>query len=426
MKISDRQVHIIEKVIISVIEAFGSIPNENKLIADAKRFLSDFSALESKRVFNFLLEIQNGTGEEITKKSIEHIYKLLFQNRIHTFGEFDEFTYMDLADLLRYNLAKKFGIKKVPISIYDFFDQIKKLENGESLCQRLNTLLYSLTSSNMDFFKIPKETQLKLILEKEITLKEGEPPIQALNRHQKKIIEEFLDYIYLWYDLYQDDNFRKRRIQKLGLPVDNNRKQSEITKHETDIQPENGYRQSMSNFMHQQILIWLLLSILHYKALYHNGEAKPSIHFDKLKELLATDDRNRCENIAAAAQRCNRVLHERIIGYSKPMIELKTKIWRACFGESLLSAFNYEEIIRKQNVLFLGESGVGKELCAEAIQEGVFWYGENEVPKVKINISALSYQLVESELFGHVKGAYTGAATARDGNILKANNAAST
>ena len=70
-------------------------------------------------------------------------------------------------------------------------------------------------------------------------------------------------------------------------------------------------------------------------------------------------------------------------------------------------------------VLITGESGTGKEVAARLIHE---WSGRAEGPFIPVNASTLRGDLFESSLFGHVKGAFTGAVTRHEGLAAAAGN----
>jgi DNA-binding NtrC family response regulator len=114
-------------------------------------------------------------------------------------------------------------------------------------------------------------------------------------------------------------------------------------------------------------------------------------------------DRCRLESLAAAGDIVRQGRFYGLIGASLPM--------RAVYNVIESTAKS------RATVFITGESGTGKELCAQAIHQLSPRRGG---PFVAINCGAIPKELMESEMFGHVKGAFTGAATTREGAITRA------
>ncbi|MFL5320517.1 MAG: sigma-54-dependent transcriptional regulator [Myxococcaceae bacterium] len=94
-----------------------------------------------------------------------------------------------------------------------------------------------------------------------------------------------------------------------------------------------------------------------------------------------------------------------MVGQSQPLKDVEALLKRAAAGTA--------------TVLLRGESGTGKELAARAVHE---WSTRRQGPFVKIHCAALPDSLLESELFGYEKGAFTGAASRKPGRVELAQN----
>jgi DNA-binding NtrC family response regulator len=129
----------------------------------------------------------------------------------------------------------------------------------------------------------------------------------------------------------------------------------------------------------------------------------------EVEELLLTARR------ALAAQRARTELtylrnerdadfdHYGIVGRSKVMIDISRRIELVAQSRS--------------TVLLTGETGTGKELVARAIHDRS---QQRHLPLIKVNCAAIPDTLIESELFGHARGAFTGAQSAKKGRFALA------
>ena len=110
------------------------------------------------------------------------------------------------------------------------------------------------------------------------------------------------------------------------------------------------------------------------------------------------------ENVYLKKQLRDKYEFANIIGNSQAMQQLFSRMKRIIKTDS--------------TVLILGESGTGKELVAKAIH---FNGSRKDKPFIAVNCSAIPENLLESELFGHVKGAFTGAVREKIGKFEAAN-----
>ncbi|XOF34054.1 MAG: sigma-54-dependent transcriptional regulator [Candidatus Electrothrix sp. YB6] len=134
----------------------------------------------------------------------------------------------------------------------------------------------------------------------------------------------------------------------------------------------------------------------------HDYLTKP-IDFERLRQTLEVAMGHRQQPDAAELSEKPFGEDGRIIGSSPPMQALWEMIIQVAPTEA--------------TVLITGESGTGKELVASALH---YKSRRRKGPFIKVNCAALSETLLESELFGHEKGAFTGADRRREGCFVQA------
>jgi two-component system, NtrC family, response regulator HydG len=135
----------------------------------------------------------------------------------------------------------------------------------------------------------------------------------------------------------------------------------------------------------------------------HDYLTKP-LDFDRLRLALERAlDKKQVDAQKKSVAQSETGLITNIIGSSPPMQELLEMIGYVAPTEA--------------TVLVAGESGTGKELVAESLHRNS---ARNGGPFIKVNCAALAETLLESELFGHEKGSFTGADKRREGKFVQA------
>ncbi len=140
-----------------------------------------------------------------------------------------------------------------------------------------------------------------------------------------------------------------------------------------------------------------LLSLLREPFAIAMSNALKHLEINKFKDLLVDDNRD-------LRRELRRLSGEEIIGGNFGLKEVMEQA-------SHVAALN-------SPVLLLGETGVGKDVIANAIH---YSSSRKDEPFVKVNCGAIPEALIDSELFGHEKGAFTGAITQKRGRFERAN-----
>jgi DNA-binding NtrC family response regulator len=135
--------------------------------------------------------------------------------------------------------------------------------------------------------------------------------------------------------------------------------------------------------------------------------SKKPIEFEELLLLIekAIDRKRQAAEIRELRGKLSsRTSYEGVIGGSRSMQDIYEVIESVAESDA--------------NILILGESGTGKEVIANAVH---YKSHRSKKPFVKLNCSALPKELIESELFGHKKGSFTGAISDKEGFLGRAN-----